>query len=417
MIDESKWTNLAHPQDRLTAWRALCMAQVLMNHHVHSTLKLAEAVNSEAKLHFVLARSVPQAVWMVSHRVLGLSGPKSLDSWFRRKVDDCIKFGFPAPALAGLSGALPDSRIALPVRWATPAIPVYAGSQRRWRASGSAMPPTAPSPTERSAAVASAPDAVEYPERHWIAQSVAHGYAVRLATVALDQRFRNREDVLVAMELVVYYQRGDNTAWLRPDVLVAFGVQRGVQRSTFKVWEEGTAPDFVLEVASPSTAENDARHKAPEYARIGVREYWRLDPEGTLMGVPLEGYRACGGRYSRVASVVGPGGVEYLRSGVLGLDLRTARRQGATVLVIRDPRTGEEFDDAVQEYDRRRRIAEDRASVAVSQMTAARDELSATRDELTAARDELSAKENRVRELEQQLRDATGQTRPMGRDS
>ena len=285
------------------------------------------------------------------------------------------------------------------------------------------MPPTAPSPTERSAAVGSAPDAVEYPERHWIAQSVAHGYAVRLATVGLDQHFRDREDVLVAMELVVYYQRGDNTAWLRPDVQVVFGVQRGVQRSTFKVWEEGTAPDFVLEVASPSTAENDARHKAREYARIGVREYWRLDPEGTLMGVPLEGYRARGGRYSRVASVAGPGGAEYLRSGVLGLDLRTARRQGATVLVIRDPRTGEEFDDAVEEYDRRRRIAEDRASAAVSQMTAARDELSAatdelgaTKSELTAVRDELSAKEDRVRELEQQLRDATGQTRPMGRD-
>ena len=272
------------------------------------------------------------------------------------------------------------------------------------------MPPTAPSSTERSAAVASAPDAVEYPERHWIAQSVAHGYAVRLATVALDQHFRDREDVLVAMELVVYYQRGDNTAWLRPDVQVVFGVQRGVQRSTFKVWEEGTAPDFVLEVASPSTADKDARHKAREYARIGVREYWRLDPEGTLMGVPLEGYRARGGRYNRVASVVGPGGVEYLRSGVLGLDLRTAQLQGATVLVIRDPRTGEEFDDAVQEYDRRRRIAEDRARAAVSELTAARDELSAKDAE-------LSAKEDRVRELEQQLRDATSQTRPMGRDS
>ena len=270
------------------------------------------------------------------------------------------------------------------------------------------MPGTALSSTERSAAAApvadveaSAPDAVEYPERQWIAQSVSHGYAVRLGTVALDQRFRDGEDVLVAMELAVYYRRGDIRAWLQPDVLVAFGVQRGVPRSTYKVWEEGKAPDFVLEVASPSTAENDARHKAREYARIGVREYWRLDPEGALMGVPLEGYRVRGGRYSRVASVVGPGGVGCLRSAVLGLDLRTVRRQGATVLVMRDPRTGEEFDDAVQEYDRRR-IAEDRASAAVSEMT--------------ALRDELSAAEDRVRELERQLRDATAQARPKARD-
>ena len=171
------------------------------------------------------------------------------------------------------------------------------------------MPGTAPSSTERSAAAApvaesaaSAPDAVEYPERQWIAQSVAHGYAVRLGTVALDQHFRDREDVLVAMELVIYYRRGDNTAWLRPDLQVAFGVQRDVPRSTYKVWVEGKAPDFVLEVASPSTAENDARHKAREYARIGVREYWRLDPEGALMGVPLGGLSCPRG-------AVQPGGV------------------------------------------------------------------------------------------------------------
>jgi len=303
------------------------------------------------------------------------------------------------------------------------------------------MPVTAPTLRERSAVaevVAPEPDSVEYPERHWSAQSVSHGYAVRLATTALDQRFRTRADVLVAMELVVYYERGNDRAWLRPDVQVVFGVKRDVPRSTFKVWEEGKAPDFVLEVASPSTVENDARHKAREYLRIGVREYWRLDPEGSMMGVPLEGYCAQGGRYQQVESGAGAGGVEYLRSEVLGLDLRTARRYGATVLVMRDPLTGEEFDDAVQEFDRQRKIAEDRASTAVDRASAAlnematvKDELSATIDELTSTRDALRAKddelsatrdelrstEERVRELEQQLRDATGQARPMERDS
>ena len=301
------------------------------------------------------------------------------------------------------------------------------------------MPVTATNSTALSVAAspvaeaaASEPDAVEYPERHWIAQSVWHGDAVGLATQALRHHFRDSEDVLVAMELVVYYERGNNRAWLRPDVQVVFGVvERGANRSVFKVWEEGKAPDFVLEVASPSTAENDARHKAREYLRIGVREYWRLDPEGTMMGVPLEGYRAHGGRYRRVESVAGPGGVEYLRSRVLGLDLRTARRHGATVLVIRDPLTGEEFDDAVREFDRQRRIADDRANAAANEITVVQKELSATRAELAAAKDALSAKdaelgaseeraresEERVRELEQQLRSAKGQTRPTGRDS
>ena len=105
---------------------------------------------------------------------------------------------------------------------------------------------------------------------------------------ALRYRFLDREDVMVATELVVYYERGDNTAWLRPDVQLAFGVGRGWNRYWYKVWNEGKAPDFVLEVASPSTAEHDARHMAAEYARIGVREYWRLDPTGTQMETALD---------------------------------------------------------------------------------------------------------------------------------
>ena len=135
------------------------------------------------------------------------------------------------------------------------------------------------------------PDTVEYPEGHWTAQSLWHGDAVRQASVALLSRFRRREDVLVGMELRVYYERGNNKAHLQPDLLVAFGVDRGGNWRSFKVWEEGKAPDFVLEVASPSTAENDARHKAAEYLAIGVREYWRLDPEGSLMGTAPGGLR------------------------------------------------------------------------------------------------------------------------------
>ena len=77
-------------------------------------------------------------------------------------------------------------------------------------ASSSTELPTVASPV--TGAATSEPDAVQYPERQWIAQSVWHGDAVLLATAALRNRFRDREDVLVAMELVVYYERGDNTA-------------------------------------------------------------------------------------------------------------------------------------------------------------------------------------------------------------
>ena len=238
-------------------------------------------------------------------------------------------------------------------------------------------------------AAAREPEAVEYPEGHWIAQSLWHGDAVGQAREALRHHFRDRENVLVAMELVVYYKRGDNTACLQPDVQVVFGVGRGGNRSSYKVWEEGKAPDFVLEVASPSTAENDARRKAGEYARIGVREYWRLDPEGSLMGRPLEGYVASGGRYAPVKPVKCTGRGRQLRSRVLGLDLRGQSRDGATVLVFRDPRTGEEFDGTLEEAEQRRRAAEKHASAA----------------------------EERVRALEERLREVTARTPPPRHDS
>ena len=204
------------------------------------------------------------------------------------------------------------------------------------------------------------PDGVEYPEGRWIAQSVWHGDAVRQATDALVSHFSERKDVLVAMELVVYYQRGNNKARLQPDLQVVFGVGRGGDRSSFRLWEEGKAPDFVLEVASPSTAENDARHKATEYARIGVREYWRLDPKGSLMGRPLEGYAASEERFGPVEAVEREGRGIWLRSEVLELDLRSLRQDGATVVVFRDPETGNEFTGDLKEAERRLRIAEER---------------------------------------------------------
>ena len=138
------------------------------------------------------------------------------------------------------------------------------------------MPFTTATETElagRAPTVAEAsakPGEVEYPERNWIAQSIAHGDAVLQAAAALRNHFRDRPDVLVAMELAVYYRRDDNTVWLQPDVLVVFGVNPENRRS-YRIWEEGKAPDFVLEVASPATAGNDAKHKVREYSRIGVK--------------------------------------------------------------------------------------------------------------------------------------------------
>ena len=267
--------------------------------------------------------------------------------------------------------------------------------------------PTLASP--RAAAVPPATDEVEYPEGHWIAQSVAHGVTVRQAAAALDLHFRERSEVLVAMELMVYYQLGNNAAKLQPDVQVVFGVGRG-NRSSYRVWEEGKPPDFVLEVASPSTADTDARHKAREYSRIGVREYWRIDPQGALMSSPLEGYVLSGGRYSPAER--GAGERVHLRSEVLGLELRSARQAAATVLVFRDPATGEEFDGALAEAERRRLAAEREKQAAVREKQALQQRVNAAQRDKRAAEQRASEADERARALEEQLRALKAQAPP-----
>ena len=40
------------------------------------------------------------------------------------------------------------------------------------------------------------------------------------------------------------------------------------------------APDFVVEILSPSTSRKDLHEKYALYERSGVREYWTVDPVG-----------------------------------------------------------------------------------------------------------------------------------------
>ena len=259
--------------------------------------------------------------------------------------------------------------------------------------------------------VTPATDEVDYPEGHWIAQSVAHGVTVRQAAAALDLHFRERSEVLVAMEVMVYYQLGNDAAKLQPDVQVVFGVGRD-NRSSYRVWEEGKPPDFVLEVASPSTQEDDAKHKARQYSRIGVREYWRIDPQGALMSSPLEGYVLSGGRYSPVERVLGAGERVHLRSEVLGLELRSARQAAATVLVFRDPATGEEFDGALAEVERRRLAAEREKQSLQQRVNAAERDKQAAEREKRAAEQRASVADERAQALEERLRALTAHAPP-----
>ena len=137
----------------------------------------------------------------------------------------------------------------------------------------------------------------------------------------LKHYFRNVNDVHVSGNLLMYYEEGNPRKSVSPDVFVAFGVSKK-RRRTYKIWEEGHGPDFVLEVASPSTYRHDLTRKKDLYASVlGVREYYIYDPYHEVNPYFM-GYRLVEGVYEEIAFVDG-----RLPSVVLGLEL--GERDGA----------------------------------------------------------------------------------------
>ena len=87
----------------------------------------------------------------------------------------------------------------------------------------------------------------------------------------------------------------DDKTMVQPDVVVVCDRAKVKKRVVFG------APDFVLEVVSPSSIIKDYIKKAAKYEAAGVREYWIIDPikrrvctydfiEGSAPGIyPLSG--------------------------------------------------------------------------------------------------------------------------------
>ncbi len=64
----------------------------------------------------------------------------------------------------------------------------------------------------------------------------------------------------------------DDRTMIQPDVIVV------CEKEKVRGWGIMGAPDFVLEVLSPSTKRKDCIKKLDKYMEAGVREYWMIDP-------------------------------------------------------------------------------------------------------------------------------------------
>ena len=249
------------------------------------------------------------------------------------------------------------------------------------------------------------PADIEYPsgdgkplsENDWQLRAILGSFA------ALDLHFRNRPDVYVSADLLIYHEEGNPRARVAPDVFVVFGVPKK-KRPIYKLWEEGVVPAFVMEVASRGTWREDEGRKAKLYERLGVREYFQHDPTGEYLGLNLKGRRLVGDAYEPLPLVEYLNGTVMLRSETLGLDLRVKDEE----MWFFNPETGEDFTNALDLYSSARRAPEARADAERSRIEAAESRAVKAESRAAAERSRAETAEARIAELEALLRERRG---------
>ncbi|MBY0523843.1 MAG: Uma2 family endonuclease [Gemmataceae bacterium] len=170
-----------------------------------------------------------------------------------------------------------------------------------------------------------------------MAETELHGLLMFALIQTLRQWYSQEELVYVWGNLLMYYEQGNRRRHVSPDVFVVKGVPKTI-RDNYLIWEEGRAPDLVIELTSSSTRRNDVGHKFLLYQNVmRVPEYFLFDPHGDYLDPILQGYRLHGGEYVRIEPVDG-----RLPSEVLGLHLERRGEQlrlfnPATGLCLRTP--------------------------------------------------------------------------------
>jgi Uma2 family endonuclease len=181
---------------------------------------------------------------------------------------------------------------------------------------------------------------------------------------SLKKRFRAQPDVFVGANLFLYYRKGDPAAVVAPDGFVVKGVPKRLpgnrKRRTYRLWEEGQAPCFVLETTSASTRRED-RDKKEIYEQLGVDEYFQFDPEGDYLEPRLQGLRLVDGRYREVQPEP-DGSLLSKATGVLfradGCELRLTDAATGSPLLREEAEA-----EALSEAEGARRKAEERVRV------------------------------------------------------
>ena len=110
-----------------------------------------------------------------------------------------------------------------------------------------------------------------------------HGLQINLLDDLVTHRWRDRTDFFAGGNMFIYYslQQARNRDYRGPDFFVVKGVDGSYSRQKWVVWEEnGRYPDVIIELMSPSTAQEDLGSKKELYERtFRTSDYFCYDPD------------------------------------------------------------------------------------------------------------------------------------------
>jgi len=157
--------------------------------------------------------------------------------------------------------------------------------------------------------------AVFYPETDGepMAETDTHRELMTDLIFSLSEHFKDDPLTYVSGNLFLYYVEGEPRRSVSPDVFVVKGIEKK-ERPIYKLWEEGKAPDVVIELTSETTRLDDLGTKKGLYAVLGVKEYFIFDPFSEYLKPNLRGYRLSEDEYVPLQG-------NRIISDVLGLEL------------------------------------------------------------------------------------------------
>lgn len=104
----------------------------------------------------------------------------------------------------------------------------------------------------------------------WTHQRISMALSSEIAAYIKKQ---NGDCQVLAAPFAVFLNEGSEKNYLEPDISVICDISRLDEKGCHG------APDWVIEIVSPSSRPRDYIKKMIQYCTAGVREYWIVDPD------------------------------------------------------------------------------------------------------------------------------------------